>query len=75
MVLVRRLIDIALKTADAGYLTRRLVDVAQDVFTIDDDDRADPGFAMLRAMLKRLVLATLHVLMAVLLPKTVKGHR
>ncbi len=44
----KALIDIALKTADAGYLTRRLVDVAQDVFTIDDDD-TDPGFAMLRA--------------------------
>jgi DNA-directed RNA polymerase subunit beta' len=44
----KALIDIALKTADAGYLTRRLVDVAQDVFTIDDDE-SDPGFAMLRA--------------------------
>ena len=47
----KAVIDIALKTADAGYLTRRLVDVSQDVFTIDDDadDAADPGFAMLRA--------------------------
>jgi DNA-directed RNA polymerase subunit beta' len=44
----KALIDIALKTADAGYLTRRLVDVSQDVFTIDDDT-GDPGFAMLRA--------------------------
>jgi DNA-directed RNA polymerase subunit beta' len=44
----KALIDIALKTADAGYLTRRLVDVSQDVFTIDDD-MSDPGFAMLRA--------------------------
>ncbi len=44
----KALIDIALKTADAGYLTRRLVDVGQDVFTIDDDD-TDPGFGMLRA--------------------------
>lgn len=44
----KALIDIALKTADAGYLTRRLVDVAQDVFTIEDDGN-DPGFAMLRA--------------------------
>ena len=43
----KALIDIALKTADAGYLTRRLVDVSQDVFTIDDDS-SDPGFAMLR---------------------------
>lgn len=44
----KALIDIALKTADAGYLTRRLVDVAQDVFTIEDSS-SDPGFAMLRS--------------------------
>lgn len=31
------LVDTALKTADSGYLTRRLVDVAQDAFTIEDD--------------------------------------
>jgi DNA-directed RNA polymerase subunit beta' len=31
------LADTALKTADAGYLTRRLVDVAQDV-TITEED-------------------------------------
>ncbi len=42
------LIDTALKTADSGYLTRRLVDVAQDVFTLDDET-ADPGFAMYRS--------------------------
>ncbi len=49
----KALIDIALKTADAGYLTRRLVDVGQDVFTIDDDD-TDPGFAMLRSDAKEI---------------------
>jgi DNA-directed RNA polymerase subunit beta' len=31
------LADTALKTADAGYLTRRLVDVAQDVVIAEDD--------------------------------------
>jgi len=31
------LADTALKTADAGYLTRRLVDVAQDVIVAQDD--------------------------------------
>jgi DNA-directed RNA polymerase subunit beta' len=31
------LADTALKTADAGYLTRRLVDVAQDVVIIEED--------------------------------------
>ena len=44
----KAVIDIALKTADAGYLTRRLVDVAQDVFTIDEEAE-DKGFAMLRS--------------------------
>ena len=31
------LADTALKTADAGYLTRRLVDVSQDVIINEDD--------------------------------------
>ncbi len=31
------LADTALKTADAGYLTRRLVDVAHDVVVVEDD--------------------------------------
>ena len=35
------LADTALKTSDAGYLTRRLVDVAQDVFIIDEDCGTD----------------------------------
>ncbi|PLS81900.1 DNA-directed RNA polymerase subunit beta' [Candidatus Saccharibacteria bacterium] len=42
------LIDTALKTADSGYLTRRLVDVSQDVFTVGDDNE-DVGFAILRS--------------------------
>ena len=42
------LIDTALKTADSGYLTRRLVDVSQDVFTIDED-AVDPGFTIHRS--------------------------
>jgi DNA-directed RNA polymerase subunit beta' len=42
------MIDTALKTADSGYLTRRLVDVSQDVFTTDEDIE-DPGFAMFRS--------------------------
>ena len=31
------LVDTALRTADSGYLTRRLVDVAQDIIVRDDD--------------------------------------
>jgi DNA-directed RNA polymerase subunit beta' len=41
-------ISTALKTADSGYLTRRLVDVAQDVFTVDDTRGDDPGFVIYR---------------------------
>ena len=43
------LIDTALKTADSGYLTRRLVDVSQDVFTVEDEDGDDKGFSIFRA--------------------------
>ena len=42
------LIDTALKTADSGYLTRRLVDVSQDVFTVEDTAGDDDGFAIYR---------------------------
>ena len=44
----KALIDIALRTADSGYLTRRLVDVAQDVFTIENEAE-DPGFPVYRS--------------------------
>lgn len=37
------LTDTALKTADSGYLTRRLVDVAQDVIITEDDCGTDIG--------------------------------
>ncbi|MBC7459483.1 DNA-directed RNA polymerase subunit beta' [Candidatus Saccharibacteria bacterium] len=43
------LIDTALKTADSGYLTRRLVDVSQDVFTVEDTPGDDEGFTIYRA--------------------------
>ena len=42
------LIDTALKTADSGYLTRRLVDVSQDVFTVEDEEDDDDGFTIYR---------------------------
>ncbi len=37
------LADKVLKTADSGYLTRRLVDVAQDVVVVEDDCFANNG--------------------------------
>ncbi|SDC52268.1 DNA-directed RNA polymerase subunit beta' [Pelagirhabdus alkalitolerans] len=40
------LADTALKTADSGYLTRRLVDVAQDVIIREDDCQTDKGLTV-----------------------------
>ena len=38
--------DTALKTADSGYLTRRLVDVSQDVIVREEDCHTDHGFVV-----------------------------
>ena len=38
--------DTALKTADSGYLTRRLVDVAQEVIISEEDCGTDRGFVV-----------------------------
>src|SRR5205085_4756386 len=40
------LADTALKTANSGYLTRRLVDVAQDVVVTEDDCETKAGLTM-----------------------------
>ncbi|MFO7247579.1 MAG: DNA-directed RNA polymerase subunit beta' [Bacillota bacterium] len=40
------LADTALRTADSGYLTRRLVDVAQDVIVREEDCGTDRGFVV-----------------------------
>jgi DNA-directed RNA polymerase subunit beta' len=40
------LADTALKTANSGYLTRRLVDVAQDLVVLDDDCGTSNGLEM-----------------------------
>ena len=40
------LADTALRTADSGYLTRRLVDVAQDVIVREEDCGTDRSLAM-----------------------------
>ena len=40
------LADTALKTANSGYLTRRLVDVAQDLVVIEDDCSTKEGLSM-----------------------------
>ena len=40
------LADTALRTADSGYLTRRLVDVSQDVIVREDDCGSDRGLTL-----------------------------
>ena len=40
------LADTALRTADSGYLTRRLVDVSQDVIIREDDCHSDEGLTI-----------------------------
>lgn len=45
--------DQALRTADAGYLTRRLVDVAQDMITTTEDCHAAEGVVYLRSEIEK----------------------
>ncbi len=40
------LVDTALRTATAGYLTRRLVDVAQDVVIMEEDCKDKEGYTL-----------------------------
>ena len=40
------LVDTALRTADSGYLTRRLVDVAQDVIVTENDCGSEDGIIL-----------------------------
>ncbi|HEU0074146.1 MAG TPA: DNA-directed RNA polymerase subunit beta', partial [Dehalococcoidia bacterium] len=57
------LADTALRTADSGYLTRRLIDVAQDVITLEDDCQTLAGVwltepqdkAVLESMRERII--------------------
>ncbi len=44
------LADTALKTADSGYLTRRLVDVAQDVIVVEHDCGTEDGIEVTAIM-------------------------
>ena len=54
------LADTALRTADSGYLTRRLVDVSQDVIIRDDDCRCNDGIVVSKIMDGNRVLETLE---------------
>lgn len=46
--------DTALRTSDSGYLTRRLVDVAQDVIITDEDCKDNEGLVIERAESKKI---------------------
>jgi DNA-directed RNA polymerase subunit beta' len=52
------LADTALKTANSGYLTRRLVDVAQDCIIVEDDCGTERGLTV-RAVMGGEVVASL----------------
>jgi len=54
------LVDTALKTADSGYLTRRLVDVAQDVIIRKHDCGTTKGVIMQDILLGDKVMVTLE---------------
>jgi DNA-directed RNA polymerase subunit beta' len=53
------LADTALKTANSGYLTRRLVDVAQDAIIIEDDCGTQQGLSVKEVIEGGTVIAAL----------------
>ena len=66
------LADTALRTADSGYLTRRLVDVAQDVIVREDDcDVSTINLLLTRALLAEDTFDALEILSDVLLGRVV----
>jgi DNA-directed RNA polymerase subunit beta' len=54
------LADTALRTADSGYLTRRLVDVSQDVIIREDDCGTDEGLEIFDIKAGKNVIEGLH---------------
>ncbi len=52
--------DTALKTADSGYMTRRLVDVAQDVIIREEDCHSDRGLDVTAIMNGNEVIESLY---------------
>ena len=68
------LIDTALKTADSGYLTRRLVDVSQDVFTVEDEVGDDEGFTIYRSESEDTMIQFANRLHGRYTAKEIPGH-
>lgn len=54
------LADTALRTADSGYLTRRLVDVSQDVIIHEDDCCTDEGLDVFEIKDGKEIIESLH---------------
>ncbi|MGX6961078.1 MAG: DNA-directed RNA polymerase subunit beta' [Candidatus Karelsulcia muelleri] len=54
------LADTALKTADAGYLTRRLVDVAQDVVITETDCKTLLGIYVTQLIIKNQLIESIE---------------
>jgi len=54
------LVDTALRTADSGYLTRRLVDVAQDVIIREEDCGTESGITVKEIRIDGELIESLH---------------
>ena len=54
------LADTALRTADSGYLTRRLVDVSQEVIIREDDCHSDEGLEVFDIKSGKQVIEEMH---------------
>ena len=54
------LTDTALKTAESGYLTRRLVDVAQDVLISEEDCGASEGYMVKEIVDEKIIQLLNH---------------
>jgi DNA-directed RNA polymerase subunit beta' len=67
--------DTALRTADAGYLTRRLVDVAQDIVVNGDDCGATEGRIITRASSEALGRPLARRIFGRVLAKDIKNDK
>jgi len=67
------LTDTALNTAKAGYLTRRLFDVAQDAITVEEKCRDSKGIAVSRGDAEQVGITLARVLRGRHLAETVSG--
>jgi len=68
------LADTALRTAESGYLTRRLIDVAQDVIVTEEDCGTTEGILISEEESKEMLLPDMHLrLVGRVLLETIPG--